>query len=307
MPAATVLKTDHVQRLLRALGYYDGEIDSDPHGDNFRDDLRRFQIDYRLVDDGWYGLQTERVLLPVYNQLHAAPIPTSAQMRRWQLTYYYVGDAAAWTGTTVPMRVDQGPAVNVAAGAFVEAALNGSTKLADGRLINVKDWVAVNGEDYKPVLNIAKRNGWIPEKAGYAGIQLAAGAVANARTFRTVSGGPKGWPVCAKGIECDPFRTLAADNGMLGKHDPKFKGKGGVVPAGTRVFILEMMGAKLPDGTVHDGWFTVNDTGGGIFGAHFDVFTGSKKLADKVSIPRRAHIWFEGIESRLPMNYAYGL
>jgi 3D (Asp-Asp-Asp) domain-containing protein len=73
------------------------------------------------------------------------------------------------------------------------------------------------------------------------------------------------------------------------------------------VFILELAGVRLPDGTTHDGWCTVNDTGGAIFGAHFDVFTGVKALAAKVKIPSLAHVWFEGIEQRLPMNYGYGL
>lgn len=44
-----------------------------------------------------------------------------------------------------------------------------------------------------------------------------------------------------------------------------------------------------------------------IFGAHFDVFSGSKALAKKANQPSRAHIWFEGVEDRLPMDYAYGL
>lgn len=310
-----MLPTKTIQSLLARLGYYDGSPDGDATSANFRDDLRRFQADYGLVADGWYGPKTEAKLLPLKAAIDAAPAHIGG-MRRWQLTYYYVGNVSAWSGPKVSMHLlddknQRSSKVMVPAGAFVEAALNGTTKLVDGRLANVAHpaYGTVDRVEFAPVYDMARRNGWIPEKVGYAGIQLTADRkyVSQARNFRISAGGPKGWPIVAKGIECDPFRTLAADNGRLPKHDARFKGKGGVVPAGTRVFILEFVGVKLPDGTTHDGWFTVNDTGGGIYGAHFDVFTGNKQLASKVKIPARAHIWFDGIESRLPMDYSYGL
>lgn len=63
----------------------------------------------------------------------------------------------------------------------------------------------------------------------------------------------------------------------------------------------------LPDGTTHDGWFVVNDTGGAIFGAHFDVFTGSDALRKQVKVPAFGQVWFAGIEKRIPAGYTYGL
>ena len=107
----------------------------------------------------------------------------------------------------------------------------------------------------------------------------------------------------------DPFRTIATDTGRLRRHDPAFKKKGGVIPVGTRVFILELVGMPLPDGTTHDGWCVANDTGGGIFGAHIDLFTGYRAFARKTFIPSLdlVHLWFEGIETRIPTDYSYGL
>ncbi len=305
------LSIPQVQTALQRLGYYDGKIDGNYQDLNFRADLKLFQRDYGLEPDGWYGDDTEKKLGPLVKALALAPAQMQ-QMRRWQLTTYYVGEVAAWSGTLVPMRTPAGKTLaNVPAGAFAEAALEGATKLINGALVGVASppYSPCDAGTFAPVYDIAKRNGWVPEKPGYAGIQLSGDKLraALARNFELRKAGPKGWPLEAKGIECDPFRTLAADNGLLPKHDPAFKGKGGVVPAGTRVWILQLAGRTLPDGSVHDGWCTVNDTGGGIYGAHFDVFTGSRRMAKQAVLPSRAHVWFDGIESRLPMTYSYGL
>jgi 3D (Asp-Asp-Asp) domain-containing protein len=302
------------QVALTKLGYFDGAADGDYADANFRDDLRRFQRDYPACGaaDGWYGPKTDAVLAPLLERLKRLAPAAIVSMRRWQLTYYYVGSVRAHgTAGGVPLYSDKGEVLaRVPAGAFVEASLEGSSLLVDGRLINVAGWRAagVDAPLYKPVLELARRNKWLPEKPGYAGLRLTDDQhVREVRTFAVRAPGPKGWPICARGIECDPFRTIAADNGRLPRHDKNYVHKGGVVPAGTRVFCLELAGVRLPDGSTHDGRLTVNDTGGGIFGAHFDVFTGVKALADRLRIPHRAHIWFEGIEARLPFNYEYGL
>lgn len=311
-----MLGINEVQIALRKLGYYDGALDGDPLGENFRDDLRRFQRDYPATGqvDGWFGPRTNKVLEPLYDKLRRQAPAQVASMRRWLLTHYYVGDVRAHgLGEAVPIWKATGGSwmVRVTPEAFVEAALNGSTRLKDGRLVNVSGWRPVSRTEavpYQPVLEIARRNKWLPNKPGYAGLRLdSEGRVHSVRTFDVRDPGPKGWPIGARNLECDPFRTVAADNGRLPRHDPAFRQLGGVVPAGTRVFILELAGLPLPDRTTHDGWVTVNDTGGGIFGAHFDVFAGTRALAKKRRLPDLAHIWFEGIEKRLPVDYSYGL
>jgi hypothetical protein len=312
-----MLTIPDVQAALKKLGYFDGEVDGDYQGANFRDDLRRFQRDYPAAGaaDGWYGPKTNAVLEPILGELRQRAPAAVQSMRRWHMTHYYVGDVRPHGQGNVPLYNDKGEVLErVAARAFVEASLEGSSRLRDGRLINVAGWRPAGADRpmYDPVLSIARQNGWLPQKPGYAGLRVGDGKVTEVRTFAVKKPGPKGWPICAKNIECDPYRTVAADNGILPRHDPAWKGKGGVVPAGTRVFILELAGVKLPDNTTHDGWVTVNDTGGGIFGAHFDIFTGTRVIAQsqagkRVPVYGRAHIWFEGIEGRLPFDYAYGL
>lgn len=307
-----MLSITDAQVALTKLGYYDGPPDGQYDGANFRDDLRRFQRAFPATGqaDGWYGPRTDLVLSPLAAKLRQ--MPGVASMRRWNLTHYYVGQVRGWTGPLVPLyngRDFGGELLAmVPAEAFVEASLNGSSILADGRLINVWGWRSAGADrtKYKPVLDIAKRNGWVPQKPGYAGIRLKDGQVDQVRVFAVRSPGPSGWPV-EHGIECQPFRTVAADTGQVPRSDPRFADAGGVVPLGTRAYVLELDGVRLPDESIHDGWVTVNDTGGAIVGAHFDLFTGIKRLARQVTLRERAHVWFEGVERRLPFDYAYGL
>jgi len=64
-----------------------------------------------------------------------------------------------------------------------------------------------------------------------------------------------------KGYHLIPFRSVAVDKD--------------VVPVGTELYVPLAVGAKLPDGTVHDGRFWAHDVGGGIDGKHLDFFTGA--------------------------------
>jgi 3D (Asp-Asp-Asp) domain-containing protein len=73
------------------------------------------------------------------------------------------------------------------------------------------------------------------------------------------------------------------------------------------VYIKEYNGLRLSDGTTHDGWFIVNDIGGAIFVAHFDVFVGTRGLRKQVKLPEFGQVWFAGIEQRIPPGYTYGL
>jgi hypothetical protein len=315
----SVLSLLDVKAALFALGYYDGKIDKTLDG-NYRDDLRRYQRDHGLVPDGAYGAKSDAKLQPqwalICALIDAGKLPVSVSMRRWQLTYYYIGQQASFSGPrTIPMRTPQGSLIaNLEPRAFVQAALEGTSVLRDGRLVNVggnPKYLAAPAATLQPLYDIAKRSNWLPDKPGYAGIQLAADgkSARAARTFVQIKPGTGGWPIWNR-IEARPFLTLAADLGNQPRHDPSWKGKGGVVPVGTNALVLELSGIEIPgpgQDEPHDGWCTVNDTGGGIFGAHFDVFTGTRALADEVAIPHRAHVWFEGIEKKLPMSYSYGL
>src|SRR5690606_21007727 len=68
---APMLSIPEAQAALQKLGYYDGEVDGDYEGANWRDDLRRFQRDYPACGeaDGWFGAKTDHVLAPIAQAL----------------------------------------------------------------------------------------------------------------------------------------------------------------------------------------------------------------------------------------------
>jgi hypothetical protein len=241
------------------------------------------------------------------------PTPPTAPnaYRRFRLTTYQVVDQRdAPTGAArVPIYDDQGRKLAEGSPAFfAQLSLEGSGRLEDGRLINVTGKkVRVSHDDYAEVLAYHHRN--LPGKPpAYSGIVVENGRVAQALAFHEVPAEKRGVGYgVQRGIPLVPFRTLAADIGRTAKSDPSWKGKGGLVPPGTRVYIREYDGLRLPDGTQHDGWFVVNDTGGGIFGAHFDVFVGARALGKQMKLPAFGSVWFPGIEQRIPSGYDYGL
>ena len=65
----------------------------------------------------------------------------------------------------------------------------------------------------------------------------------------------------SNGCRLIPYRTVAVD--------PRF------VKLGTKVYIPQLKGARLPDGTVHDGMFIASDRGS-FRGAQVDVFVGGR-------------------------------
>jgi 3D (Asp-Asp-Asp) domain-containing protein len=47
-----------------------------------------------------------------------------------------------------------------------------------------------------------------------------------------------------------------------------------IAPKRSIVFIPDTVGMAMPDGGVHDGYWYISDTGGGVKGSHIDLFTG---------------------------------
>lgn len=47
------------------------------------------------------------------------------------------------------------------------------------------------------------------------------------------------------------------------------------IPRRTRLFIRETVGMRMPDGTIHDGYWYASDTGGAIKGQRVDLYTGN--------------------------------
>lgn len=68
-----------------------------------------------------------------------------------------------------------------------------------------------------------------------------------------------------KAMCLDPFYSVAADTSIY--------------PLGSVIYISAVRGTALPDGSTHDGYFVVRDSGGNIDGrGRFDFFTGDLGL-----------------------------
>jgi hypothetical protein len=266
---------------------------------------------------------TAKVPVPSTAKSTATPPTDPNAYRTFRLTEYHIADQRDLPTATVRVPIYDGSGSRIAEGSpafFAQLSLEGTGRLADGRLLNVTGAkVPVAHGDYAGVLAYhqqayakadARRRaaGKPPTPALYSGIVVSGGRVTHALSFHEVPAARRGIGYGElRGIALVPFRTLAADIGLTAKSDPRWKKKGGVVPPGTRVYIKEYDGLRLPDGTTHDGWFVVNDTGGAIVGAHFDVFVGTRALFRQAKLPESGHVWFAGIEQRIPPGYSYGL
>jgi len=62
------------------------------------------------------------------------------------------------------------------------------------------------------------------------------------------------------GCKVVAMRTVAVDKNLI--------------PRRSVLFIKETVGLKMPDGSVHDGYWYASDTGGAIKGKRIDLFTG---------------------------------
>lgn len=235
--------------------------------------------------------------------------PGKEQLRPWRLTKYYVASQSSHPGNAViPILRSDGVELGKAtAGFFSSLSLEGTGLLANGKLVNVSGvYIPVDADVYEPVWTYHKK--YLKTRPpGYSGLIVKDDRVQKAFAFKEIPASEMGVGYGKdNGLPRDPFRSLAADLGRTAKSDTRYKGKGGLVPVGTQVYILELDGMKLPDGSTHDGWLVVNDTGGGIFGAHFDLFVGPEEN-DKVKTPHTVNVWFDGIEKKVPEGYDYGL
>lgn len=300
--------------VLRRLSY---DVDSDPI-----EAIKLFQKHCRFEQTGNIGPRTAARLDDLMRKLAAAPM-NATKMRPWRLTHYYVATEADFRPIDMVPVYDTSRRViaTVPAVFFCDMALEGTGKLKDGRLLNVagRNYVTADPDDYVACKNFydahsarMKQKGKTPRPSKYFGISLTGGRVTSVQPFQIVpeSKFGVGYGTGKLSKPYTPYETLASDIGAYGTSDARFRGKGGLVPPGTRVFILEFVGRRKPDGSIHDGWFVTNDTGGGIYGAHFDVFTGTKAIYESLGIPTSngvSHVWFEGIEERVSETYTHGL
>lgn len=313
-PATVAADAAGAAESLRALGYDLGSGGVE----RLAGALRDFQGDVGLPRSGQLdATATARLqgLLGGLRQASARHGVSMNRLSRFRLTSYYVVNATDFPDNPIIPVLDQTgrELARVNPALFLSMSVEGTGKLRDGRLLNVTGTRQdVTGHpEYQQLLDVARKSYQSrlrPDRIDATGVKLKDGRVTSVLAFHEVPQHKRGVGYGSqRGIPLAPFRTLAADLGKYSTSDRRFKGKGGLVPARTRVFILELAGLHLPDGTTHDGWCVVNDTGGKIFGAHFDVFTGSRSWSMAAALPRIGHVWFDKSEERCPPGYVYGL
>ncbi len=300
-PSPVTATAAGIQALLTKIGCYEGALDGNLRSPTSLRAIQWFQSDNGLTADGVIGNITGGKLAEYESLLAQAP-PEMKACRRWRLTHYMIADQAGFAGPQ-PIEVydaDGNVLAKVEPGFFAQMSLQGTGKLRDGRLLNVTGKTTkVDSKMYSGVLEVARRSGFLPNRPGYAGIVIVPEGndyrVVSALTYQEVKNkGSEGFGV-QNGLSLEAGKTLAADLGRYrGSSEPRFVGKGGLVPVGTKVWILGL------------GWFTVNDTGGGIFGAHFDIFAGTPAQAKTLKHPSMGYVWYDGVEAKIPYTYSYG-
>lgn len=145
---------------------------------------------------------------------------------------------------------------------FASLAVEGCGKLQDGRVINVAGWRLSTTDEQTILKNISNLH--------YRGRSIV-GLSTSGKFIMTFSVVPNNWGYGNKGNELIPFKDVAADPN--------------VYQFGTKLYISELNGLSLPDGSKHDGYVVVGDVGSGIIGEHLDFFTGTKSNSRYINVP----------------------
>lgn len=146
--------------------------------------------------------------------------------RPMKLTMYFVAEQPCPDGSDASLpKCGGGALAAVSTGFRKTAAMQGSARLCDGRVVSVR--------------------------------------TVHPLCFAVVEGAP--WGKTASGRPARPFRSIAVDPGEL--------------TLGHWYFVPELRGLVLPapaTGEVHDGCVRADDVGGGVKGAHIDLFVGRR-------------------------------
>lgn len=299
--------------VLRRLSY---DID-----DNRVAAVKKFQKNHGLRIDGDPAEKTMAVVRKLGHKIDLLPVGIG-NLVPWRMTVYYVAAEEDYGSDNLVPVYDKNKKklCSVNASFFCNAALEGTGKLRDGRLLNVagKPYNSVNPKDYEAAATVYRRHcdymaskGRTPRPSRYFGVDVVDGKVTAAQAFNFVSSDRigKGYGTGRKGISHDPWRTIATDVGAYPSSYPKYRNVGGLWPSGTPGCVLDLVGEVMHDGTVHDGMVMAADTGGGIFGRHLDMFTGTKGKSTEIDIPNNAvgYVWFQDVEKRIPISDEYGL
>lgn len=247
--------------------------------------LRIFQKDHGLTPDGIAGPNTQAAIAKYCVIGPNEPAGINHFSRFFVTSYMSAAESDNGNNKIIPA-VDENRQVlaTVDPHFFANLALEGTGKLDDGRVLNVTGkYVTAPQIVRDELLPICKQ--MFGAHYMYGGVNSDA-----SKYFAYKVLGPEfPWGI---GVHNEPlklFHSLAADLSLV-----KF---------GTKVYIKEFDGMIMPDSTIHDGWWQVDDTGSAIKKNHFDAFVGSKSLMKQIHKFDCLHIWFEGSEDIFPPDY----
>lgn len=186
---------------------------------------------------------------------------TSVKLTR----YFLVSEEDYGNNKTVPVMDTKGNLIStVDPDFFASMSLEGSAKLDDQRILNV------SGGYTSCPSNVAETLKEIADKKyrshyGYVGLSN------DCTRYFTYNTSPTMWGVGMHNFSLMPFVSVASDQRFY--------------PFGTVLFIPQLQGKQMPDGTTHAGYVYCCDTGGAIIGEHLDFFVGYKRWEMNGIIP----------------------
>lgn len=191
---------------------------------------------------------------------------TSVKLTR----YYMVSEKDYGDNKIVPVLDIQGNLIStVDATFFASMSLEGSAKLADGRVLNVNGGYAQASDTISQTLKtIADKQ--YRSHYGYVGLSN------DCKRYFTYNVSPTMWGIGMHNFSLMPFVAVASDQRFY--------------PFGTTLFIPELQGKTMPDGTTHAGYVYCCDTGGAIIGEHLDFFVGYKEWQLEGIIPDNVEV-----------------
>lgn len=199
----------------------------------------------------------------------AAPDPAGEALGDFRMTFYWVADEKEYPGERPVERIHgrDGDVLGTFGERFARALrMEGTGRTAGGTLLN---WA---GRHCGPPRRVVER---VRDRRGRLRRQ-----VRMEPTSCFVALDPTRYPfgMGVQGYRLIPYRTVAVDLSRI--------------PPATPLFVPEMVGVRLPDGTRHDGCVVAVDTGGGIRGARLDFFVPTQAEFREAfrQLPRRSQI-----------------
>lgn len=247
--------------------------------------LQLFQKDHGLNPDGVFGPKT-KAAVNKYCTVGPNEPPNVKHLSRFLVTSYMsAAEVDSGNNKVIPVMSDNNKLLaTVDPQFFANLSLEGTGKLNDGRVLNVTGKYVTAPQIVKNVLlPVCKQ--MFGNKYKYGGVNADA---TKYLAFKVL--GPQfPWGVGVKNEPLKLWISLAADLKLI--------------PFGTKVYIKELDSMTMPDGTIHDGWCQVDDTGSAIKYNQFDFYCGTKTFMKQLHKFDVLHIWFEGSEDKFPANY----